>query len=204
MARLPYYEVGSGNAEADAFLEESARRMEEHGLEPKLSNFMKEYANFPEFTSRFLHMLAYFHGDDAPLPRRTVELVHMAVMDRFKGEYGFTFHTMAALTAGLTRDQLRDIGNYKQSPAFDDADKAILRHTDELLTNGKVSEESFREVVALLGEEGSFYLAASIANSAMRTFLAGWCELDLDQYVLDELTAEDPELVPELRSHFHQ
>jgi hypothetical protein len=57
--------------------------------------------------------------------------------------------------------------------------------------------------VSQLGEEGSFYLAASVANSTMRTQLIGWSELDIEQWVLDELVAEDPELPAEIRSRFH-
>ena len=69
--------------------------------------------------------------------------------------YCIQMHTEFALKAGISRNKLFAISAWKESPLFDDTERAVLTLTDELTHVSQVglSDNTYQECLELLGEE---------------------------------------------------
>ncbi|QFU23783.1 carboxymuconolactone decarboxylase family protein [Shewanella eurypsychrophilus] len=69
--------------------------------------------------------------------------------------YCIQMHTEVALKAGISQNKLFAISAWKESPLFDDIERAVLALTDELtlVSQAGLSDETYQQCLSLLGEE---------------------------------------------------
>ncbi|RTR32731.1 carboxymuconolactone decarboxylase family protein [Shewanella atlantica] len=69
--------------------------------------------------------------------------------------YCIEMHTEVALKAGISQNKLFAISAWKESPLFDDKERAVLALTDEmtLIADSGVSDANYQASVEKLGEE---------------------------------------------------
>ncbi|WP_394147528.1 carboxymuconolactone decarboxylase family protein [Shewanella atlantica] len=69
--------------------------------------------------------------------------------------YCIEMHTTEALKAGIEQQKLFAISAWKESPLFDDKERAILSLTDEmtLIADSAVSDATYQTALKQLGEE---------------------------------------------------
>jgi len=114
-----------------------------------LSNLVRALAHIPTVLE---HRTAYSNSlrHHTKLPRRDCELAILAV-GHFTGcRYEFLHHVKPGLAAGLRREQIRALADFRTSPEFDDRERAIVRYAHEATVNIKVSDEAWNAVASHL------------------------------------------------------
>ena len=61
-------------------------------------------------------------------------------------EYERKAHSMFGKELGMTDEQLRAIGDWEHSKAFNETERAVLRFVDEVVKNVKVKDKTFSEL----------------------------------------------------------
>ena len=77
-----------------------------------------------------------------------------------------THHRASGLEAGLTEQQIDDLGQYETSENFDEIDRVILHYTEQLVENVSVSNEVFEEVQEHFTEREIVELTLSICTAS--------------------------------------
>ncbi|HEY7731228.1 MAG TPA: carboxymuconolactone decarboxylase family protein [Gaiellaceae bacterium] len=114
---------------------------------------------------------------DAVIDRGLRELVILRTAQLTGSAYEWSHHVPMAAAAGVTGEQLAALGGWRESPAFGERERAVLRCTDEVHAVG-VTDETFAGLERLLGRDGALeiVLTASFYQSVARTIQA----LDLE------------------------
>lgn len=89
------------------------------------------------------------------LPATLKELIKIRASMINQCAYCIEMHTAEALKAGIALNKLFAISAWKESPLFDDKERAVLALTDEmtLIANSGVSDASYQASLAYLGKE---------------------------------------------------
>ena len=91
---------------------------------------------------------------DASIDRRLVELAVVTVGAWWRSSFEFSAHAPLAAKEGVTADVIDALARGEE-PQFDAADEQLVhRFTTRLLRDGRVDDETYRDTVALLGEQG--------------------------------------------------
>jgi len=85
--------------------------------------------------------------------------------------------------AGCTPDELLAVKDWRAAEGFDEADRAVLAATDELLQTGMLSDEGWDRCHAALGRDASIDLVASIGTWSMISTLARGLRVPLEDGV---------------------
>jgi alkylhydroperoxidase family enzyme len=134
-------------------------------LGPPLALF-RVFARRPE-RARAIHAWGrYYLSRQLALSLRQRELVIDRVTALCGAEYEWGIHIdVFAAKAGLTAEQVRSLTvGSPDDPAWDAADRAVLRAVDALHHHQDLSDEDWTDLVAAVGEDGAVDLL----------LLAGW------------------------------
>ena len=111
----------------------------------------------------------------AELDARLRELIIMRIGWATGSVYEWTQHWRVALQLGVEESDLLAVRDWQDHSHWSDADRAILRATDETLENGSVSAETFRECakhlpsdaeqLELLGAIGTWRMISQLLKS---------------------------------------
>ncbi|MBI2169671.1 MAG: carboxymuconolactone decarboxylase family protein [Actinobacteria bacterium] len=82
------------------------------------------------------------------LPHRLRELVIMRIGWVTGSEYEWGQHWRIGQTFEVPTDDLLAVRDWERHPGFDDADRAVLAATDEVLETGAVTDETWKACVA--------------------------------------------------------
>jgi len=121
----------------------------------------------------------------AELPHRLRELVIMRIGWSTRANYEWTQHWHIALDQfGLTEPELLDVRDWAASERFDEADRAILAATDEMLETGSLRPETFETCRRVLGaEEPCIELLLAIGTWHLISHFANGVDLPLEEGV---------------------
>ncbi len=124
------------------------------------------------------------------LPARERELVVLRTARRCGSEYEWGQHVPMASDAGLDDDEIRAAGHLGGSAgdrAWSDADRAILRATDQLVADRKIDDATWAELSARFDDKqlielcllaGHYAMLAGLLNSAEVEREEGVCGFD--------------------------
>jgi alkylhydroperoxidase family enzyme len=145
-------------------LRETFRQMTEKGR-PVL-NLFKIMAHSPQVGYQFLRLgnAILFRG---VVPPNLRELAILRVGHINKAVYEWTQHVPIALRVGVRQAQIDALPQWENSTEFSDAEKSILRYTDEETINIRVKDKTFAAVRAILSEEGIVELTTAIGYYGM-------------------------------------
>ncbi len=89
------------------------------------------------------------------LPAKLKELIKIRASMINQCAYCIEMHTTEALKAGIEQKKLFAISAWKESPLFDDKERAVLALTDEmtLVADSGVSDAAYLACLEKLGEE---------------------------------------------------
>jgi len=89
------------------------------------------------------------------LPAKLKELIKIRASMINQCAYCIEMHTVEALKAGIEQQKLFAISAWKESPLFDDKERAVLALTDEmtLIADSAVSDVTYQAALEKLGEE---------------------------------------------------
>jgi len=136
-------------------------------------NIFRTLAHHPKLLKRWLvfgnHVLA-----KSSLPARERELVILRVGWRCRAEYEWSQHVDIALRSGVTEQDVRRVTDGPEAAGFSDAERALLRATDELLDDACVSDATWSalaahfdktQIIDLLFTVGQYNLVSMALNS---------------------------------------
>src|SRR5271157_2529981 len=115
-------------------------------------NIFKVVANCSSIGSLFMKAgnALLFNGS---LPPSLRELTILRVGNLTGSTYEWTQHAPIGLRCGLTDEQESILSQWKDSSAFSDQERAVLQYVDEVTSNIRVSEETFKAVMEFFTEE---------------------------------------------------
>jgi len=145
MARVSY--VPTSEAEGDARV--VFTKMEERGRD--VINLHRALGNAPGSLRNFLRLgnslLLY-----GKLPPPLRELAIMRVAQTRGADYEWAHHAPIARQAGVPETQIKELGRWQESEAFDERERALLRYVDSVLAGQGVPDDVFEGVRAHLSE----------------------------------------------------
>ncbi len=159
-------------------LKDVFQRMEERGAQ--ILNVHKVMAHCPRVGREFLRLgnAILFKGS---LPPKLRELAILRVGDLAEATYEWTQHVPIGLAEGLTEQQIKVLHQWKDSPLFSIQERAVLRYTDEVAQNIRVSEKTFRAVRDFLTEEQVVELTTTIGYYGMVSRILEALEIELEE-----------------------
>ena len=106
-------------------------------------NIFRTMVHAPKALTAFLAWGGYILSRRNSLSERDRELVILRVGYNCKSGYEFTQHTRIGLDAGLTEAEIEAIKAGLDDPSWNEADRAMLRATDDLTRDFHVSDASW-------------------------------------------------------------
>ncbi|MBI3330337.1 MAG: carboxymuconolactone decarboxylase family protein [Nitrospinae bacterium] len=175
MARIPYVERGAATGETKELYD----TFEKQFTVREVPNVVKALSNSPKLARRIFPVGNYFMNESSLDPRLR-ELAVLILMKRLNCHYGFVRHIELAQRAGLTREQIDNIGSYETSPLFSDDDKLIIRYAEELTQKAQVDDALFRQVQERIGQQNILDLTAATAFWNMMARNLNALQVDLE------------------------
>lgn len=144
MARLPYIrQTQTSSAEVRQLFDEIA------GLRGSVHNLHRVLANQPPALAAFMGMSRYVR-DDAELAPPLRELAVLATAYALDVDYEKYHHVPAARRAGVTEEQLAAFPKWRDSSAFDPAERAVLEYADQVARHRDCDDATFEALRAHL------------------------------------------------------
>jgi len=125
MARVP---LVAERPDDPALAELFERRFREAGQTP--IELYRALANSPTMMHAY-NGLAYALRHDAETPRAVRELAILRTAQLTRSDYEWAHHRRMGAEAGVTEEQVRELGRWGESEAFDERERAVLRLVDE-------------------------------------------------------------------------
>jgi alkylhydroperoxidase family enzyme len=146
----------------------------QEGREP--ISLYRALANSPKML-RAYSGLARGLRHEAEMPRPLRELAILRTAQLTGSPYEWAHHRLMAMAAGVTEEQVREVGEWRSSSAFDERERAALQCAEDVHAM-TVSDESFAELERLFGlsQTLELVLTAAFYQAVARVLQA----LDLD------------------------
>ncbi|MRR18204.1 MAG: carboxymuconolactone decarboxylase family protein [Deltaproteobacteria bacterium] len=174
MARLTY----PSEAAASAEFQSTYKQIRERG--GKVLNLFKIMSYSPEVGRQFLQLgnAILFKG---VVPKTLRELAILRVGNLYSASYEWTQHVTIALRVGVRQSQIDALPYWLNSPEFDDQEKAVLRYTDEVTLQIRVTDEAFAAARSFLNEEAIVELTTAISYYGMVCRILETLQVELEQ-----------------------
>jgi len=173
MARLKLLE----KQDADPMIGQMFQKIEDGGGE--VINLMKALAHSPKICRDInrLGVTLLMKGDLSP---RLRELAILRVGDLARANYEWTKHVPIALAAGASQGQIDDLSNWKDSTRFDDQEQAVLQYTDEVASDIRASDDTFKKVAEFLSEKEIIELTVTIGYYGLVSRVLETIQIELE------------------------
>jgi alkylhydroperoxidase family enzyme len=122
---------------------------------------------------------------DLQLDPKLRELAILQVAARAEAEYEWVQHVAIGLAIGLADDQVAAVerGAIDGDPSLNDAERAVLQFTVEVMDSPRVSDETFAAVRAHLSPREIVELMLTVGNYLMLARVMTTLELEIDEAV---------------------
>lgn len=150
MARIPYFDP----AQAEGRLAEAYRKV------PPLNIFRMMGHSGPLMDTflKFGNQLLIYSDLDPVL--REIAIVRVGVLS--KAAYEVYQHEAICRRYGMPEDKIRAIHEGPEAAAFTDLEKAVMRFTDDVVTNVRAGDATFNPIVEALGYRQTQHLVMAI------------------------------------------
>ena len=145
-------------------------------------NIFRTLVHAPKALTAFLAWGGYILSRRNSLSERDRELVTLRVGYNCKSGYEFTQHTRIGLDAGLTEAEIEAIKAGSDDPSWSDADRAMLRATDDLTSDFHVSDASW-SALSFLSDKQKMDLVMTVGQYTQVSMMLNsfGVQLDADQ-----------------------
>jgi AhpD family alkylhydroperoxidase len=173
MARVGY--VVTTEAQGDA--REVFAKMEQR--RSAILNLHRAVANSPNALRNFIRLgnSLLVHGALPPVLR---ELAILRVGQMTGADYEWAHHVPIARQAGVSEEQIAELGDWQTSPHYDDRERAVLRYVESVTSAVAVPDEVFRDVRVHLSETELVELTLVAGYWGMVARLLVALEIDLE------------------------
>ena len=117
-----------------------------------MSDRIQLASQVPAAVSAMMGLEAYLGGTDIPLSLK--ELIKLRASMLNGCAYCIEMHSDVAMKHGESAQRLLALAAWRESPLFDERERAVLALTDEVTLIGErgLTEETYQQALALLGE----------------------------------------------------
>jgi len=145
MARLPYVEKENAGSEQEKIL---AQLTQKSG---KIANIWKLWCHSPQTLETFVAF--YKTVTKGSLDPKLRELAYIKASYVNDCAYCGDAHKIAGRRAGLTEQQIDEIGQFAESSAYSPLEKLVLRYAEELTRTARTSDVIMEELKKNLSEK---------------------------------------------------
>lgn len=156
MPHLPPLATDAAQAAARATLEKLQTRL------GQVPNMYRTFAHAPRVLDAAVSMAQAIRSDLDP---KTRELAYLKVTHLTDCHVCRHYHEAAGRKAGLTEAQVRDLGRFEESDAYTEAEKDVLRFTEQWTTEGRVAADVLDRLKEIMSPEHLVILAATTAQA---------------------------------------
>lgn len=142
-------------------------------------NIFRTLVHAPKALTAFLAWGGYILSRRNSLSERDRELVILRVGYNCKSGYEFTQHTRIGLDAGLTEAEIEAIKAGPDDPSWSDADRAMLRATDDLTSDFHVSDASW-SALSFLSDKQKMDLVMTVGQYTQVSMMLNSFGVQLD------------------------
>ena len=174
-----------GKDEAPAEVKEIFQKIEDSGA--RVINLYRVVANSPKVLLNFLRLGNSVIGRMGLLPKWR-ELVILRVAKLTNSEYEWAQHTSLALEMGISQGQLDKIGDWRNSSAFNDEERAILQYTDEMSQNVSVADQTFSTLKKFFDEQTIVELTLTAGYYAMIARILVPLQVEVDESTIGSVS----------------
>jgi 4-carboxymuconolactone decarboxylase len=179
MARVPYARIDQALDKIKDFF----KKLETNS---RVLNVQKMVANSPgsvrEFTRLGNALLM-----KAKLSSYFRELVIIRVSFLTGSRYEWAQHVPIALAAGVTKAQLEEINNWRESSLFNEQDRVILEFTDQVVQEHQPSEATFNLAAKFLDPGSLVELTLSIGYWSMVGKFLRTFQVEIEESLLNNI-----------------
>jgi 4-carboxymuconolactone decarboxylase len=163
--------------QAHPIMREVFKTTEEHGF--KVLNLFKALANSPKIGRDFIRLgtAILFKGQLSPLLR---ELAILRVANLTDANYEWTQHVAIALSCGVSKEQIDDIPDWKNSTRFNEKERAVLLYTDEVTQNIRTLDGTFSKIKDFFNEQDVVELTVTIGYYGMVSRVLETLQIELE------------------------
>lgn len=162
MTRIPYANI----EEAPQKVKDFFAKMRANTENAEIMNIFKMIAHSDISVREFIRL-----GDRlltrAHLEHHLRELAILTVAQLVGARYEWAHHVPIAVGAGVTREQIKGIADWRESSLFSDEEKTVLRYTEEVVRDSQPEEETFAAASEFLDSPSLVELTLSIGYWSM-------------------------------------
>ncbi len=152
------------DGEGDAAQQELIERMKDD--EDYALNIFRTLANHPDLARRWMVFANHILGKSM-LPAREREIAILRIGWLCRAGYEWGQHVLIGRRAGLSNDEIRRIQAGPEAAGWSDADRAILRATDDLHRDAHVSDQVWESLETFLDERQRMDLVFTVGQYNM-------------------------------------
>lgn len=151
--------------------EEAQQAATKVGIPPMMAelNVFRALLHHPELAAALNAPLTMLMGLGNVLDPRLRELIIMRIGWQTGSDYEWTQHWRVAKMFAIPETDLLAIRNWESADCFNQADRAVLQATDDILKGGKIAGETWSQLEEVLGDTKQV-LEVLIAICNWRTF----------------------------------
>lgn len=154
-------------------------------------NWWTVFALVPDIFNSAVAQFGLFNSKKRQLPPYFRELALTRAGFAAGSQFVFSQHMKAARAASVPEAKAAAISAWASSPEFDDADRAVLAYTDDLvLADGRVQDATFARLKALLNDEAILELTYVVCTYRLHATICRALRLEYDD--VDERVVEIP------------
>lgn len=103
----------------------------------------------------------------AHLAHRYRELAILRIAQLLGARYEWAQHVPIAVDAGISKEQIKEIENWRESSLLDEKDKTVLKYTDEIVGDSHPHDETYKAASKFLDDTSLVELTLSIGYWSM-------------------------------------
>jgi 4-carboxymuconolactone decarboxylase len=155
MTRIPYANIEESPQKIKDFFEKlRSSDLEILNVHRMVAHSDVSVREFVRFGSRLL--------TKPRLEPRFRELAILRIAQLHDARYEWAHHVPIALQTGVTREQIKEIRKWSESPLFADEEKVVLKYTEEVVRNNEPGDDTFSAAARFLDPAGLVELTLSI------------------------------------------
>jgi len=166
-------------------VEDAVQRAKDEGIIEQIAvlNVFRTLLHHPKLAKAVNDLLMMLLAGDNQLDARLRELLIMRIGWATGCDYEWTQHWKIALQFGLTEDEVLAVKDWQASTCLTDQDKAVLAAADETLTDGLISESTWKKCASFLSDAQMLELNVAIGAWRLISQLARSAGIELEEGV---------------------
>lgn len=181
MTRIPYANIDESPQKVRDFF----AKMQENSDGADIMNIFRMMAHSDISVREFIRL-----GNrllmKAHLDARLRELAILRIAQLHGARYEWAQHVPIAIGTGVSKEQIKELENWRESGLFDEEDKVILRYTEEVTGNSQPNDETFAGASKFLDYPSLVELTLSVGYWSMVAKFLNTFQINVEEKILNQ------------------